>query len=104
VERVCENRIPLACQLKMGRPLRVEGETLVVGFGNDLHDLQLDRLKKVAVAGVLDEGLKALFHAAVRLRFERLSPEETEKLKPSSRPDDPCEEEVIRCLGAKRIA
>ncbi len=104
VDRACGNRIPLACQLKMGRPLRVEGGTLVVGFGNDLHDLQLDRLKKVAAAGALDDGLKAVFNAAVRLRFERLSRQETQESKPSDRPDDPFEEELIRCLGAKRIA
>lgn len=104
VDRICENRIPLACQLKMGRPRRLEGETLIIGFGNDLHDLQLERLKKVASSGTLDAGLQLVFNVPVRLRFERLSPADADDLAASARDVDPFEDELIRCLGAKRIA
>jgi DNA polymerase-3 subunit gamma/tau len=104
VDQICEDRIPLACQLKMGRPQEVDGGVLIVGFGNDLHDLQLERLRKVAASGTLDDGLQQLFNAPLRLRFERLSQADAEKLSEERKEIDPFEEELIRCLGAKRIA
>ncbi len=104
VDQFCEGRIPLACQLKMGRPQSYENGALVVGFGNDLHDLQLERLKKVAASGSLGSGIEKIFGAAVKLRFERLSKADAEELAKENREEDPFETELIRCLGAKRIA
>jgi DNA polymerase-3 subunit gamma/tau len=104
VDQICEDRTPLACQLKMGRPQKIDSGVLIVGFGNDLHDLQLERLRKVAASGTLDDGFEKLFDAPLRLRFERLSQADAEKLSEERKEIDPFEDELIRCLGAKRIA
>ncbi|MCX6640973.1 MAG: DNA polymerase III subunit gamma/tau [bacterium] len=104
VDRVCEGRIPLACQIKLGHPQRLEDNTLVVGFGSDLHDMQLERLIKVAASGSLDAGLEVVFGSPARLRFERVTKSEAAELPRSVQDDDPLETELIRTLGAKRIA
>ena len=103
VDQICEGRMPLACQLKLGRPFKLEDGALSVGFGNDLHDLQLERLQKVAAAGNLDSGLQRFFNAPLRFRVERLPESEAEKLAAVNSEEDPLETELIRCLGAKRI-
>lgn len=103
VDRICEGRMPLACQLKLGRPLRLEDGALVIGFGSDVHDLQLERLQKVAASGTLDSGLRTIFGDAIRLRLERSSKSESEGQTNATLPEDPLETELIRCLGAKRI-
>jgi len=104
IDRVCEGRMPLACQLKLGRPLSLEDGVLVVGFGEDLHDLQLERLQKVAAAGSFDQSLQQTFGTSFRFRFERYASAGTEGQPPSDEGDDPLEQELIRLLGAKRIA
>ncbi|MBU1651435.1 DNA polymerase III subunit gamma/tau [bacterium] len=103
VDRICVGKIPLACQLKMGRPQEISADALVIGFGSDLHDLQLDRLKKVAASGTLDETITEVFGKPIRLRLVRLSPADAEELAKKNSQIDPFEEELIRCLGAKRI-
>lgn len=104
VDRICEGRMPLACQFKLGRPLRLEDDVLVVGFGDDLHNLQLERVQKVAAAGSLDQGLLQVFGVPLRLRFERLAADSAPGLSESEQSDDPLEQELVRLLGAKRIA
>lgn len=96
--------MPLACQFKLGRPLRLEDGVLVVGFGDDLHNLQLERLQKVAAAGSLDPGALQVFGVPLRLRFERLDSDTSAPVSEAEQSDDPLEQELIRLLGAKRIA
>jgi DNA polymerase-3 subunit gamma/tau len=103
VDQVCEGRGVLACQLKLGRPERLEEGFIVTSFGSDLHDLQLERLQKVAVSGGFDQGLQTAFGSPVRLRFERhaaFSPQETTA---STQEADPLDQEVMRRLGARPI-
>jgi DNA polymerase-3 subunit gamma/tau len=104
IDRICVGKIPLACQIKLGYPRKLEDSTLVVGFGKDLHDRQLDRLQKVAATGSLDSGTQAIFDQPLRFRFERLSPSEIDEMTQAAQAEDPLETELIRCLGAKRIA
>jgi len=103
VDRICEGKIPLACQLKMGRPQEITNDALRIGFGTDLHDLQLDRLKKVAASGTLDDAITSVFGQPIRLKLERLSKADAEDLARKNSQIDPFEEELIRFLGAKRI-
>ncbi len=103
IDQICEGKMSLACQLKLGHPRRIENGTLIVGFGKDLHDLQLERLQKVTASGSLDNAVKATFEQPVRFRFERLEDAELDKLSQTQQNEDPLETELIRCLGAKRI-
>jgi DNA polymerase-3 subunit gamma/tau len=103
VEQVCEGRSVLACQLKLGRPERLEDGCLVASFGSDLHDLQLDRLQKVAVSGGFDQGLLTAFGNPVRLRFERHAAFSPEEAAQNTLDADPLEQEIIRRLGARPI-
>ncbi len=104
VDLICEGRSPLACQLKLGRPLRLENEVIVASFGADLHDLQLERLQKVAGSGGFDAGLLTAFGIPVRLRFERHAAYDVAQGDASQAEVDPLEQEIMRTLGAKRIA
>ncbi|TKJ42360.1 DNA polymerase III subunit gamma/tau [candidate division LCP-89 bacterium B3_LCP] len=104
VERICAGNVPLVSQLKLGMPRKLEDDILTVGFGLDFHDMQIERLQKVAASGNLDDGIKQVFASPLRIRFERLSKAEMEEVAKSVEDEDPLETELIRCLGAKRIA
>ncbi|MFH1862294.1 MAG: DNA polymerase III subunit gamma/tau [bacterium] len=107
VDRICIGRQPLACQVKLGRPEKFEDEVLVVNFGNDLVDLQLERLKQLAASGSFDQGIEDLFGKPLRFRFERGAGREAstdaEPVDDLASVEDPVERELIRLLGAKRI-
>jgi hypothetical protein len=103
VDQVCEGRSVLACQLKLGRPERLEEDFIITSFGSDLHDLQMERLQKVAGSGGFDPGLQAVFGNPVRLRFERHAAYSPQEAAQSVVDADPLELEVIRRLGAKPI-
>jgi len=104
IDRVCEGRLALACQLKLARPERLEGDVIVASFGADLHDIQLERLHKIAVTGGFDQGLLATFGAPVRFRFQRHAQHSVEEITRLEQSEDPLEQELVRVLGAKRIA
>ncbi len=104
VDQICDGKAPLACQLKLGRPEKLEQEALIVSFGADLHDLQLERLQKVASSGGFDQGLNYAFGVPIRLRFERHAPFNHTDTANQSQAPDALEQELMRTLGAKRIA
>ncbi len=104
VDRICEGKLALACQLKLARPEQLEGDVLVASFGADLHDVQLERLHKIAYSGGFDAGMQATFGAPVRFRFQRHAPHNSESSMPLEQSADPLEQELVRVLGAKRIA
>lgn len=104
VDRICEGKLALACQLKLARPERLEGDVLVASFGADLHDVQLERLHKIAYSGGFDAGMQAAFGAPVRFRFQRHAPHNSESSASLEQSADPLEQELVRVLGAKRIA
>ncbi len=104
VDRICNGRSSLACQLRLARPVRLEEEVLVVSFGSDLHDLQLERLQKVAVTGGFDEGMTLTFGKPVRFRFERHEEHKADHSVESQEASDPLDQELVRTLGATRIS
>jgi len=104
VDRICEGKLALACQLKLARPERLEGDVLVASFGADLHDVQLERLHKIAYSGGFDAGMQATFGAPVRFRFQRHAQYSNDAGVKLELTDDPLEQELARVLGAKRIA
>jgi DNA polymerase-3 subunit gamma/tau len=104
VDRICNGRSSLACQLRLARPVRLEEDVLVVSFGADLHDMQLERLQKVAVTGGFDEGMTLTFGKPVRFRFERHEEHKTDQGGESQEASDPLDQELVRTLGATRIS
>ena len=104
VDRICNGRSPLACQLRLARPVRLEEDVLVVSFGSDFHDLQLERLQKVAVAGGFDEGMSLTFGKPVRFRFERHEGHKADQSAESQEVTDPLDQEIVRTLGATQIS
>ncbi|KKT15215.1 MAG: hypothetical protein UV96_C0017G0008 [Parcubacteria group bacterium GW2011_GWF2_43_38] len=51
----------------MARPIKLEGETLTVGFSYQLH---LDRVKDPKIIKVVEESLAKIFGIKLRLRGE----------------------------------
>jgi DNA polymerase-3 subunit gamma/tau len=104
VDRICEGKLALACQLKLARPEVLEGDVIVASFGADLHDVQLDRLHKIAYSGGFDRGMIATFGAPLRFRFQRHEAHRSDAGTESATVDDPLEQELVRVLGARRLA
>jgi len=104
-DRIAEGRVSASCQIRLGRPERIEDGALVVSFGSDLHDVMLERLQKVAATGGFDQGLAGAFSAPVRLRFERHAEFSVNEADGGSLDDlDPLEQDIMRLLGGRRIA